>query len=273
MKFFGTLVAATALFASGISALPLGDLGGIDRRAPVDYEINKVLVDWMADPKVKRNLVNHCTTRGGWEGWAQGDLETDFRTAFNIRETIREVTQVYAGRELADFVLPKTSTHNGMVIELKCENAYGQKGVKISKPVRDDIAKRAIVKPGFNDYTFVALAMAFTPDAGKALHKIGMRPIQKATAALPGSQTMKIYRQNWKLKNLVDDMVDLDLAMYNLFLTNSRPGSPAGTPPPASNPAPGKPAPKPAPGKPAPKPAPGKTAPKPAPGKGKTGPK
>lgn len=264
MKFFGTIVAATALFTSGISALPLGDLGGLQRRAPVDYDINKVLIDWMADPKVQRNLVNHCTTRGGWEGWAQGDLETDLRTAFKIKETIREVTQVYAGRELADFVLPKTSTHNGMVIELKCENAYGQKGVKISKPVRDDIAKRAIVKPGFNDYTFVALAMAFTPNAETALKKIGMRPIDKAIAPLPGSQKMKIYREDWKLKSLVDEIVGLDEAMYNLFLTNSRPGSPSGTPPPASNSAPGKPAPKPAPGKP---------APKAAPGKGKTGPK
>lgn len=177
----------------------------------------------------------------------------------NIKETIREVTQVYAGRELADFVLPKTSTHNGMVIELKCENAYGQKGVKISKPVRDDIAKRAIVKPGFNDYTFVALAMAFTPNAETSLKKIGMRPIQGATAALPGPQTMKIYREDWKLKSLVNDIVDLDLAMYNLFLTNSRLSSPSGAPPPASNPASGKPAPKP--------------ALKPAPGKGKTGPK
>ena len=271
MKFFGTIVAATALFTSGISALPLGDLGGLQRRAPVDYDINKVLKDWMADPKVKRNLANHCTTRGGWEGWAQGDLETDFRTAFNIKETIREVTQVYAGSLLADFVLPKTSTHNGMVIELKCENSYGQKGVKIDKPVRDDIAKRAKVKPGFSDHTFVALAMVFTKDAEKALHKIGMRPIQGATAALPGSQTMTIYRENWKLKTLADDMVDLDLAMYNLFLTHSRPGSPSGTPPPASNPTPGKTAPKAAP-KTAPKAAP-KTAPKAAPGKGKTGPK
>ena len=268
MKFFGTIVAATALFASGISALPVGDLGGLQRRAPVDYDINKVLVAWMADKKVQRNLVNHCTTRGGWEGWAQGDLETDLRTAFNIKETIREVTKVYAGKELADFVLPKTSTHNGMVIELKCENAYGQKGVKISKPVHADIAKRAIVKPGFNDYTFVAIAMAFTPAADTALKKIGMRAIPGATAAVTPTQNMKIYREDYRLMSLVDEIEDLDLAMYNLFLTNSRPGSPSGTPPPASNPAPGKPAPKPAPGKPAPK-----TAPKAAPGKGKTGPK
>lgn len=269
MKFFGTIVAATALFASGISALPLGDLGGLQRRAPVDYDINKVLVAWMADKKVQRNLVNHCTTRGGWEGWAQGDLETDLRTAFNIKETIREVTKVYAGKELADFVLPKTSTHNGMVIELKCENAYGQKGVKISKPVHADIAKRAIVKPGFNDYTFVAIAMAFTDGADTALKRIGMRAIPGATAKVattPTTQHMKIYREDYKLKSLVDDIEGLDLAMYNLFLTNSRPGSPSGTPPPASNPAPSKPAPG--------KPAPGKTAPgKTAPGKGKTGPK
>lgn len=234
-------------------------LGGIHRRAPVNYDINQALEDWMGDPKVRRKLANHCDTRGGWEGWAQAEIETEFRQAFNIPETIREVTKVYAGRELADLVLPKTNAYNGMVIELKCENAYGQKGVKIGKPVREDIAKRAVVKPEFYDYTFIALAMAYTPNADTALKKIGMRPIQGTAVTLSGSKIMKIYREDWKLKSLVDEIEDLDQAMYNLFLTNSRPGSPSGTPPPASNPAPGKAA----PGKAAPgKAAPGKTGPK-----------
>ncbi|OSS51333.1 hypothetical protein B5807_03983 [Epicoccum nigrum] len=255
MKFFGTIVAATTLFASGISALPLSDLGGIHRRAAADYDINKVLKDWIVDPSIQRKLANHCNTRGGWEGWAQGELETEFRSDFRIADTVREVTEVYAGKGLADFVLPKTKTNNGMVIELKCENAYGQPGVKIAKPVRDDIAKRAVVKPKYNDYTFVALAMVYTPNAETALRKIGMKAIPGAEASLPGSKKMKIYREDWKLKSLVDEIEDLDLAMYNLFLSNSRPSSPA-------------PAPKPAAGKPAPKPAAGKAAP----GK-KTGPK
>lgn len=213
----------------------------------------------MDDANVQRNLKNHCDTRGGWEGWAQGELETEFRHTFKIPETIREVTKVYAGRELADLVLPKTDIYNGMVIELKCENAYGQKGVKIGKPVRKDIAKQAVVKPEFYDYTFIALAMAYTPNADISLKKIGMRPIPGAVATLDNSVKMKIYREDWTLKSLVDEIEDLDQAMYSLFLTNSRPGSPSGTPPPASKPAPGKTAPR--------KTAPGKTAPS------KTGPK
>ena len=258
MKFFGTIVAATALFASGISALPLGDLGGIHPRAPADYNINKVLKDWMDDDKTKRRLGNHCNTKGGWEGWAQGEIESEFRDAFEIPQTIREDTSVYKGRELADLVLPKTARYKGMVIELKCENAYGQKGVKIKAPVRADIAKQSAVKPEFNDYTFVALAMAYTTEADVSLRKIGMKPIVGATVNVAGPHTVRIYREDYKLKSLIDEIEDLDKAMYNLFLSKSRPGSPSGTPH-SSNPAPGKTA----PGKTAPgKTAPGKTAPK-----------
>lgn len=134
MKFFGIIVAATALFASGISALPLGNLGEIHPRTPSDYSINKVFANWMNDPKTQRRLANHCNTRGGWEGWAQAEIEDELRRAFTIPHTIREVTSVYKGKEFADLVLPLRPRNNGMILELKCENAYGQKGSQDQSP-------------------------------------------------------------------------------------------------------------------------------------------
>lgn len=255
MKFFGTIVAVTALFASSISASPLGDLGGIYPRAPADYNINKVLKDWMNGDNTKRRLANHCNTKGGWEGWAQGKIKSEFRDTFRIPQTIREKSDVYQGnKKRADLVLPKTDKLKGMIIELKCENAYGQKGVKIKAPVHADIAKQVAVKPEYKDHTFVALVMAYTKEVDQSLRRIGMKPILGAEADVSGPQTVKIYREDYKLKSLLDEIEDLEEAMYNLFLSKSRPGSPSGTRPSSSNPAPGKAAPS--------KARPGKTTPK-----------
>lgn len=119
-----------------------------------------------------------------------------------------------------------------------------KRGVKIKAPVHADIAKQFAVKPEFKDYTFVALVIAFTPEADRSLTKIGMKPIRGASATVAGSHTMRIYREDYKLKSLIDEIEDLDEAMYNLFLSKSRPGSPSGTPLSSSNPTPGKTAPK-----------------------------
>jgi hypothetical protein len=283
MKFFGTILATAALLASGISASPLGDRGGIYARAQEDYDINKAIQIWTADAKTKRRMTSSCNTKGGWEGWAQVELEDEFKDLFKLTGTIRENGEVYKGNKLADFVLPKTTKNKGMVIELKCENVFGQRGVRLTDPMNADVYKQYDIKPEYHDYTFVALAMAFTSEADKALRSISMEPIPEVEVAMAPPNIMRVYREDFKLGGLVNDMKDLNKAMNDLFLSKSRPGSPSGTPPPSPKPAASKPAPgktvpgKTAPGKTAPgKTAPGKTAPgkpapaaKPAPGKGK----
>ncbi|KAF1352746.1 hypothetical protein EJ07DRAFT_183199 [Lizonia empirigonia] len=239
MKFLGTIVAAAALLASGISASPLGDLGGIHARALTDYDINTAIQKWMADPKTRKRLTNNCNTKGGWEGWAQAELEDEFKDEFKLSDSLREVSKVYIKGKLADLVLPKTAQKKGMIIELKCENAFGQKGVKILDPVNADVYKKSNVRPEYNDYTFVALAMAFTSDADKSLRSIGMKPIAKAAVAPPN--TMQTYREDFKLDGLSNDMEDLNKALNNLFISKSRPSSPTSPPPsPKGKPAPGK---------------------------------
>lgn len=62
-----------------------------------------------------------------------------------------------------------------------------------------------------------------------------MKPIRGADAKVDtkvaGPQTVKIYREDYKLKSFIDEIEDLDKAMYNLFLSKSRPGSPSDTRP------------------------------------------
>ena len=97
------------------------------------------------------------------------ELEDEFKDEFKLSQGLREVSKVYVKGKLADLVLPKTAQKKGIIIELKCENAFGQKGIKLLDPVNADIYRKSNVRPEFTDYTFVALAMTFTSDADKTV--------------------------------------------------------------------------------------------------------
>ena len=91
MKFLGTILSAAALLASGISALPAGKRGTIETRASLlDYNIDTVIANWMSDTKTRKRLTNNSNTVGGWEGWAQSELEDEFKEAFGLSMDIRE---------------------------------------------------------------------------------------------------------------------------------------------------------------------------------------
>ena len=116
-----------------------------------------------------------------------------------------------------------------------------------------DVYRKYNVKPVYNDYTFVALAMAFTSDADKALKKIGMRPISGALAAVTPPNTMKTYKEVFKLDGLTGDMQDLSEVFENLYLQKSKSTPPGPAPAPAPKSAPAS---KPAPASKLPRPAP-----------------
>lgn len=225
MKFLVTLLSAAALLAPGISAAPLDERGLIEARAGTEYDIDGVIVGWMKDTKTQRRMANACGTVGGWEGWAQLELEDEFREKFKIPRTtdIREQS-IFEGQQKADFVLPKTATRDGMIIELKCENKVSQSGNAIQTPVGEDIKKRYKVKTAYQDHRFVALAMAYTPKADQALVKISMRAIPKAAVVLPAG-TMKAYKESMTLGSLSKDMDDLSEALNSMSIP--RPASPA----------------------------------------------
>ena len=152
MKFLSAILSAAPLLASGTYASPLGERGAIQARAPTDYNIDTVISQWMAQPGVRRRLKNNCDTNGGWEGWAQVELDLEFKDAFNLKGTdIREQGKVYGNAKFADFVLPRSPVYKGMVIELKCENKTGQKKAGIGKPVGDDKEKNIDVVGAYSD--------------------------------------------------------------------------------------------------------------------------
>ncbi|KZM28007.1 uncharacterized protein EKO05_0002029 [Ascochyta rabiei] len=246
MKFLITLLSAAGLLASGISAAPLNERGIIRTRAPgTDYDIDDAIVDWMSDPKTKRRIKTACGTVGGWEGWAQLELEAEFREKFQIPENtdIREQSKVFEGRQIADFLLPETATHKGMIIELKCENKNAQSGDGMQKPVGSDKKKIYNVKANYKDHTFMAVAMAFTPKADKALTKVGMKPIPKAEADMGAGNTMRAYKERMEVGTLTKDMDDLEEAFKGLF-GSTPPASPQArpkTPPTTGSGAPARP--------------------------------
>jgi hypothetical protein len=222
MKFLVTLLSAAALLASGISASPLGERGMIKARAPTkDYDIDGAIVSWMGERHTRSMIKSVCSTSGGWEVWAQVELEAKFKDTFGISVDIREQSKVFNNRKIADFVLPETDQLKGMIIELKCENRGAQSGKAMKAPVEKDQLKKQDVKPEYDHYTFVALAMAFTPEADKVLKKIGMQPIPSASQAVPGKGTMKVYKEKIRFADLDQGMKDFMGAFSGLSLTDS----------------------------------------------------
>jgi len=75
------------------------------------YDLSNVIGAWFAKEKVhlEKMFPIAADTRGGWESWAQLELEQVFRATYkNLRgKDIREVGQVYEGNERADFFLPE----------------------------------------------------------------------------------------------------------------------------------------------------------------------
>ncbi|KAF1951994.1 hypothetical protein CC80DRAFT_495630 [Byssothecium circinans] len=172
-------------------------------------------------------FVTVCGTSGGCESWAQVELERVFRREFDIAKDadIREQSRVYdpvpgAQRsKVADFLLPQTDLLKGMVIELKCENK-NSKGGAFETPVQKDMDKRYEVNPKYKDHTFVAVAMAFTDKAQKALIHLGMKPIDRATQTVKGKGKMTAYKKNIpSSEEVTATMDDLSQTFAKLFIT------------------------------------------------------
>lgn len=225
MMFLGTLLSTVTLIASGVSASPLGERSILQARVPTqDYAIDPAFVTWMQKSHTHDLFRRACSTVGGWEPWAQLELEHVFKQRFHIGEDvdIREQSKVFRrddGKAMfADFLLPKTNTHKGMIIELKCENKLNNKGHALKPKVEKDKAKQYHVKPEYFDHTFIALAMAYTPEAQRALSKIGMKPIPGAEHKVPSKGTMKVFKEHIPSARAVTaEMEDLTNAFENLF--------------------------------------------------------
>jgi hypothetical protein len=226
MMLLPTLLSAVALLSSSISALPLNEYGMIKARVPTaNYDIDEAVQKWMGTVS-KEEWNNACKTKGGWEGWMQFSFEIQLQRLFNLQSyDLREDTKPYGGKMATDFTLPQTPKVNGMIIELKCENAFSQKGTSLKKPVQEDNAKRLKIHKDYKDYTFVVLAMASTTEGKEAVqqHDIGLLPIQGASAALERGGTMQAFKKQYSKASLDDAFLEL-MSGLKVSEPETRPG-------------------------------------------------
>lgn len=234
MRFLVEFLSITALLASGISAVPLHNHGMIEARvqdtgtdkekAPAstsksanlpDFEINKVLIEWMGDPKTQKRLKTACNTVGGWESWAQLELEGEFRSFFQLSED-QDIREPYVYDKLpedkaeqkADFLILENAKNKGMIIELKCENKKKNLGTAMGNLVADDKGKHHKLKAQYKGYTFTLLAMAWTTKAEAAITSLGLKPIEGAKAVIKEYGTMKVYREDLQNSGDIEGKVD-----------------------------------------------------------------
>lgn len=181
---------------SGISTAPLVDHGGMSARSLTDYDISRVIFDWMRDDHTRKRLKNVCSSHADWEEWAELELECDFRIAFGLLDSIRGVADVYTSNNIPTLVLPKTAEEKGMVIELKCENALGEMEAKLKDLASTSVYTKSTIRDKYSDYVFVILVMAFTDEADEFLRNVGMEPIPGAEAPVATSKPVKMYRKD-----------------------------------------------------------------------------
>ncbi|KAJ4361277.1 hypothetical protein N0V95_002046 [Ascochyta clinopodiicola] len=242
MKSFITLLSAAALLASCVSAAPTVV------KPTQDYNIEDPIEAWSQRPNVKKTFERACATSGGWEGWAQVELEDAFIDEFGLdpATSVREISDVFRDKKRADFVLPETTLFRGMIIELKCENKGEQKGAAVAPAVGKDEDKKYSVKAAYQEYTFVTLAIAYSTEAEAALVKIGMKAIPRSSVKLRNGQgTMKVFMEKVKASLTIDtEAMDLSDTFDKLSISpksKTNPKAPAARP---SNPKQAAPAPK-----------------------------
>lgn len=176
MKLPTSLFAVAALLASCVSSIPLDQpvsVPGLSVRttSKTDYDISGPIKNMFDNNHA--SLQGVCQTNGGWEVAVQVLLETELRKSFKFsRKThasLREKAVYTDSSMAADFVLPETKDKNGMIIELKCENANSNAGAKMQSKVQGDIDKIKKLKDEYKGYKFVVVAMAYSTKAEDAL--------------------------------------------------------------------------------------------------------
>lgn len=114
---------------------------------------------------MKKLAYSASTTNGGWEKWAQFELEFFIKKELSIHTTTKvRAVRVYANKSLAaDFAFdpPVTSNKKGIILEFECENQNMHIN-KLTKPL----------EPKYKDFDRAAYAMAYTPKAQQDLQEL-----------------------------------------------------------------------------------------------------
>lgn len=169
----------------------------------------------MEKPNTKDRLGTACNTNGGWESWAQIEIEAEFRSEFaipqsvDIREpVVYDKSSTDKGEPRADFLLPETKKNKGMIIELKCENKKSNKETVMGSRVTGDKKKHHQLKPQYKSHTFTVLAIAWTDTAKEAIAKVGLHAVTSASATVKDIGLVQIYREDIKGTQDVESEVD-----------------------------------------------------------------
>ncbi|PVI00747.1 hypothetical protein DM02DRAFT_655120 [Periconia macrospinosa] len=176
-----------------------------------DYEVELAIQKWFREPHTADVFSTAADTSGGWETWAQVELERIFKEDFDddfkkdlVKGTrdIREQSYVYQPNSktkrspIADFVLPQTTDKKGMIIELKVELKPIKGNDDLKERIENDKSKERNVAKGFEDFSFVTLALAFTPEAHGRLEQSKMKKVPGASVKFgkaPNQRTMVAY--------------------------------------------------------------------------------
>lgn len=162
--------------------------------------IDDYISSWMDDETNSEKLAHSAgTTNGGWECWAQFELEYVIKKRMGISTTtqVREV-RVYEDQSLAaDFAFDPLPTSNkkGIILELKCEN---RKMTNMKALVRKDIEKlKKPLKAKYQDYDRAAFVMAYTPKAQQDMQDLGMTPLTPSIQLVGAEKgnTLKVFRK------------------------------------------------------------------------------
>lgn len=183
--------------ASDISTAPLADCGRTNTGALLDYGINRVISKWMRENSTRQIWRNFCQSEADWEEWAECELEVEFRDMFGLLESLRGVDDVYTSKKVPNLVLPQTAEQKGMVIELRCENALGQVGTKLTDLASSSTYTRPNITDKYSDYVFAVLVLAFTDEADKFLKEVSMELIPGAAVPVATPNMMKMYRKDF----------------------------------------------------------------------------
>lgn len=138
--------------------------------------IEGVFRDWVKDERIQDILSGVYATSGEWEGWVRVEIDLKFRDTFSIRkkQPVREVEVYKNAAEFADLVLKSDKNHNGLIIELICEDQFANKGSLIKNSVQGEMDKKRELKEKYKGYTFKVLALTYSKAAEIAVRGLGL---------------------------------------------------------------------------------------------------
>ena len=162
---------------------------------------DQVVADWIQQYGVGKSIAK-SKQKGGWEGWAQAELETVLRDNLPCVVAQREVTDVFQNNANAsvDFVCPSVSNTQPpfFLIELKCQSTF-QDSVSLNhfaQRLQADVTKiQPAVKESFAGAEKWVIGICCNPTIAQATENFVFNPpgTMRVRPVQDGDQVAKIF--------------------------------------------------------------------------------